>query len=130
MIHHRLKKHPPISVAVIYTILVTIVLLYAFFTKYNSLESIGILLVYLIPSFVLVAATIIAWRREFFGGVVFIFLSLFATIVFNTYRYISSILIVSIPLLLIGILFIIHSKKSDRGSVYKSLVTSNKLQAK
>ncbi|WP_427910001.1 DUF7670 domain-containing protein [Pelotomaculum propionicicum] len=63
--------------------------------------------IHLVPSFILVIGLAIAWKRPFAGGCVLILLSLLFTLQFNTYRLVSYFLIISVPLFVAGVLFIV-----------------------
>lgn len=59
------------------------------------------LLMHLIPSFVLIAITILAWRNEMIGGLLF----LLAGILMLFFTHFES-MIVSLPIIVIGVLFL------------------------
>jgi hypothetical protein len=93
----------------------------AFSSELSVWQQIGIFLIHLIPSFILLALLILAWKREFIGGIIFTIIGLGLTpIVFiHNYRMnhsvfmsIGIIMSITIPFALVGILFIIsHFKK-------------------
>ncbi|MDD4785192.1 MAG: hypothetical protein PHH12_01935 [Candidatus Shapirobacteria bacterium] len=58
------------------------------------------LLIHLIPSFILIILTVIAWKNEKLGGMTLIIVGVFSLIYF---RFES--LIISIPIIVIGMLF-------------------------
>jgi len=60
---------------------------------------------HLIPSLLLVLFLIISWRWAKIGAVLFLVASIAVTIVFQTYRNITSFVFISISLFVIGILF-------------------------
>lgn len=62
--------------------------------------------IHLIPSFVLLATLIILRRRPLYLGLMFILLSIIFTLHFRTYLFMANFLIISIPLVIIGVLFI------------------------
>jgi hypothetical protein len=59
------------------------------------------LLTHLIPSFILIALIIVAWRREKLGGILFLATG-FLMLVFTNFQS----LIISVPVIIIGALFI------------------------
>lgn len=59
------------------------------------------LLIHLIPSFILIIATIVAWKKELVGGLVFVVLGLSFILYFHNF-------VISAPVFIIGILFVIH----------------------
>ena len=79
-------------------------------------------LIHLIPSFVLLVILLLAWKRELAGGILFILIGLVMTPVIFTgnYRVNESIwlsllivLTITIPFLVVGILFVLsHHKKN------------------
>ena len=58
------------------------------------------LVIHLIPSFILIALTIIAWRHELLGGFAFIAIGLLLLLSFR-----FELMIISIPAIIIGLLF-------------------------
>jgi len=75
-------------------------------------------LVHNIPAFVLIVALVIAWKNEIIGGLIFFLLSLALAIFFRTFSGNSGSLIILVPILITGALFILHhvlSEREDRG---------------
>jgi hypothetical protein len=72
------------------------------------METVLGLLIHLIPQFVLVGVLIVSWRREWIGGIVFIFIALLYIVTqwgkFDSMVYI----LISGPLMLTGILFLLN----------------------
>jgi hypothetical protein len=73
------------------------------------LKMIGAFLIHLLPNYLLAAALLIAWKREELGGFLLILLGIFFTLFFRTYTAIPNFLIVSAPVFVIGILFLVHT---------------------
>lgn len=69
-------------------------------------------LIHLIPSFVLLLLLLIAWRNERFGGATFIFLAVVFTLFFKTYSEILLFFLISFPVFVIGVLFLLHNRIS------------------
>jgi hypothetical protein len=72
-------------------------------------------LVHLIPSFVLLAVLIIAWKRELLGGVIFLIIGLALSPFIYRHNFgmnhsvatsLMTVLIVNVPFILTGLLFI------------------------
>lgn len=79
-------------------------------------QQIGDFLIHLIPSFILLVVLIIAWKREYIGGIIFTLIGLGLTpaIFIKNYQMnhsvgmsIGVIFSITIPFVLVGILFII-----------------------
>jgi hypothetical protein len=66
------------------------------------------LLIHNIPALILVVILIIAWKREILGGVLFIVAFIAASILFRSFTGNPGSLIVILPFLITGILFILH----------------------
>lgn len=104
-IHSRKNKFPwkktlfwtPRILALLYIIFIT---LFVFDSK-NFIE----LIINLIPTLILVGIFILAILKPKAGGIAFFILGIIFTLFFNTYKTIPTFLIISLPLLLIGILF-------------------------
>lgn len=91
----------------------------------NIWQKIGDFLMHLIPSFILLAFLIIAWRWELIGGIIFVIIGLaFSPIVFmHNYNMNDSvgmslgiIMMITFPFVVVGVLFFISyflKKKSD-----------------
>ena len=91
------------------------------------LQQIGGFLIHMIPSFVLFAVLLVAWKWELVGGVVITLIGLgFSPFVyllnFNRTHSVgvslSIILMINLPFVIIGVLFILnHYRKVKKGSV-------------
>lgn len=68
-----------------------------------------------IPAFVLIIVLIIAWKYEIIGGMIFILLFIALGIFFNSFTGNSGSLIILIPFLLAGAMFILHHFLSGKG---------------
>jgi hypothetical protein len=79
-------------------------------------------LIHMIPSFILLAVLLLAWKRELAGGILFILIGLVTTPVIFTFNYRNNesiwisliiVLTITIPFLIVGILFVLsHHKKN------------------
>ena len=67
------------------------------------------LLIHLIPNYILIVLTVIAWKNEILGGLLFILAGL---IVLGVYQ--SGMLILAIPPILIGTLFLVSRYSSKK----------------
>ena len=86
-------------------------------------QQIGDFLMHLILSFVLVIFLIIAWKREYIGGIIFTLIGLgFSPFIFvHNYKMNQSvlmslliILIITVPFVIAGILFIMSHRKKKK----------------
>ena len=73
----------------------------------NWQETLTALFMHLIPDFILLIALAIAWHWKVIGGFLFLVLAVISMIFFDTYEHIVSFLIISLPVFIIGILFIL-----------------------
>lgn len=76
------------------------------FGEYGFPEVLIALFMHLIPSILLVGALAISWKQPFLGGIVFLALGIATIICFRTYTEIMSFLIVTLPILIVGGLFL------------------------
>jgi hypothetical protein len=97
----------------------------AFSNKLTIEEQLGDFLIHLIPSFILLAILIIAWKREYIGGILFTIIGLVLTPFIFTLNYnrnhslstsFGIVLAITFPIIIVGILFIISHfvKKKSR----------------
>jgi len=113
----------PRILCILAILFVSIFALDAFSPELTFWQQIGAFLMHLIPSFILLALLILAWKREFIGGIIFIIIGLgLSPLVFShNYRMNHSIvmslgviLTITIPFALVGILFIISHFKEKK----------------
>jgi len=81
------------------------------FAEYNFPEVLIALFMHLIPTFILIVITIIAWKWETIGGIIFIILGILYMILAGSRGHLLASLILAGPLFLIGILFILNKIK-------------------
>ncbi len=77
---------------------------------YGLWQTIGTLLLHLVPTFIMFIALVIAWRWEWVGAVLFIALALFYLVLTWGRFHWSAYLGISGPLALIGVLFLFNWK--------------------
>ena len=79
-------------------------------------QQLGSFIIHLIPSFILLAFLVVAWKWEYIGGIIFIIIGLgLSPLVFiHNYRMNHSILmslwvilLITIPFVIVGILFVV-----------------------
>lgn len=80
-------------------------------------------LIHMIPSFILLLLLVLAWKRELVGGILFALISLALSpfVFLKNYQHNHSIwtslliiLTITVPFLIVGILFIVHHVREHR----------------
>jgi len=84
-----------------------------FFEGYKFPEILVAFFMHNVPTFLLIAVLIVAWKRPKIGGILFIILALASLIFFKTYRDLIVFLLISLPPLVIGLLFIYESIRAN-----------------
>jgi len=93
-------------------------------------QQLGAFIMHLIPSFVLLAFLIIAWKWEYIGGIIFTIIGLgFSPVVFvmnyrmnhSIWMSLGIILSITIPFVIVGILFIVSHKLKKKNLTVASL---------
>jgi hypothetical protein len=109
----------PRIICILAILFISMFALDAFNPEKTIWQQIGDFLIHLIPSFVLIIILIIAWKREFIGGIIFTLIGLgFSPFIFiynynmnqSVWMSLFIILIVTIPYVTAGILFILSHK--------------------
>lgn len=59
------------------------------------------------PALVLITGMAVAWRYKLAGGIIVVTLGIIMTVLFQTYKYKQSFLLLSTPVLVTGILYIL-----------------------
>ena len=100
----------PRILGILFAILLSLFAFDVFEGNYGFWQTIGALLLHLVPAFILVIVLIIAWRWELVGAVVFIAFAVFyvGMSMIGGHFPLIAILFISGPLLLIGILFLLN----------------------
>ncbi|MFQ5446858.1 MAG: hypothetical protein ACE5FF_07990 [Saprospiraceae bacterium] len=102
----RLLTWIPRILAVLYILVISSFAMDAFTGEPDFGEQLQAFLLHLIPSFLTVLSLVVAWQYRILGGILFLVLGLAFTIYFGTWHSVFTFLIVSLPLLVTGILFI------------------------
>jgi hypothetical protein len=77
---------------------------------YSFAEALVGFLIHSIPSLILVILIIYSWKHEYIGGVIWIIVGVLFSIYFRFFKN-PGVFIITLPLIFIGILFIINSKR-------------------
>jgi len=93
---------------VLFVLFVSIFAFDVFSEDYTVTETAVALLIHLVPSYLLIAALWIAWKREVVGGIIYIFLGLFYIWMVTPDANIYAILFISGPAFLLGGLFLLN----------------------
>lgn len=109
----------PRVLAILYILFISLFALDVFGGGYGFAELLIALFMHLIPTFILIIILLIAWKWEKVGGVIFIILSIGFTLFFNTYRHPMTLLTISGPVFLIGLLFLANKLEFKKKTVKK-----------
>jgi len=113
----------PRIICILAILFVSMFALDAFSPGLSIWQQIGAFLIHLIPSYVLLALLIVAWRWEYIGGIIFTIIGIgLSPFVFflnlnrnhlTVSQSLGIILMVTFPFIVVGILFIVsHFKKN------------------
>jgi len=113
----------PRIICILAILFVSMFALDAFNPEKTIWQQIGDFLMHLIPSFVLIIFLIIAWKREFIGGIIFTLIGLgFSPFIFmhnynmnhSVWMSLMIILLITMPFVIVGILFIVSHKMKKK----------------
>lgn len=104
----------PKVLAIVYIIFIALLSLDVFNADASLLEKMGGLIIHNITTIILLAALFLAYKKPRVGGSMFILMSIIFTFFFKTYERWDTFVLISFPLLLIGILFLLneHNRRS------------------
>jgi len=100
----------PRIIAVAFIVFITLFALDVFSEGYSFWVAIGAFLIHLVPTYFLLAAYLIARKNPKIGAYIYIGIAIIFTIWFNTYREFITFILLSLPLLILGILFYLDYK--------------------
>ena len=92
---------------IFYSAFLSLFALDVFGEGYSFWETLVALFMHLIPTFVLMLALVVAWKKRLVGGIIFLLLGLAFTFFFATYEHLTGFLFLSLPLGLAGVLFLL-----------------------
>ena len=99
----------PRIMAILFTAFVTLLLFDVFAENYSPLQLLAALAFHAIPTLVLIVVLILAWKNDLRGGLTFLVLGIIHVLeTINNFNF-NLFLIVSMPLFLIGFLFVTSS---------------------
>jgi hypothetical protein len=104
----------PAGIGLIYTLFISLFAADAFSGDALLSEKIVGFIIHLMPSIVSLIILAVSWKSPVKGGALFILLSVVFTLYFGTYKSILNFLVISFPLAVIGILFIILQVAKDK----------------
>nr|WP_297786076.1 hypothetical protein [uncultured Allomuricauda sp.] len=113
----------PRILGILSILFISIFALDAFDPQKTIWEQIIGFLIHLIPSFILIILLILAWKKEFIGGIIFILIGLgFSPFIFihnynmnhSVWMSLLIILTITIPFIIVGILFITSHKMKKK----------------
>ena len=98
----------------------------AFSPELTIWQQLGAFIIHLIPSFILLAFLIVVWKWEYIGGIIFIIIG-FGTSPFvfmlnykmndSIWMSLGIILVITIPFVIVGILFIVSHFRKKKESL-------------
>jgi len=102
-------KWTPRVLTTLYLIFISLFALDSFEENKPFFQLILGFIIHLIPSLILIGILWISWKKEKLSGIIFIVLAVIFTFFFHTYKSLESLLIITLPLLIIGCLYIYSS---------------------
>ena len=104
----RLLFWAPRILCILFAVFVSLFALDVFGEGYGFWGTILALLIHLIPTGVILIVLAISWRWEWVGGILFIALGVLYMVMFRGRAHWSAYLVISGPLFLVGVLFLIN----------------------
>ncbi len=92
---------------IIYSLMITLFAFDVFDSNDPLLYQIGGFFMHILPSLLLLLILILTWKRPLPAGILFLLAGIVFTYIFHTYMNFVTFIIISLPLFLIGILYIL-----------------------
>lgn len=92
---------------IIYSLMLSLFAFDVFDPNDPILYRLGGFLIHLLPSLLLVLVLILTWKKPLPAGILFFIAGIGFTFLFRTYKEFLTFLIISLPLILIGVLYIL-----------------------
>ena len=117
---NRILYWAPRLICILNIVFISLFALDAFDPDLTIWQQIGGFLIHMIPSFILLAALLIAWKWEMVGGIIFIVLGLILSSFLFVHNYkmndslwltLGIVLLMGFPFVLAGILFVLSNSK-------------------
>lgn len=117
---NRILYWAPRLICILNILFISLFALDAFDPDLTIWQQIGGFLIHMIPSFILLAALLIAWKWEMVGGIIFIIIGLILSSFLFVHNYkmneslwltLGIVLIMGFPFVLAGILFVFSNSK-------------------
>ena len=115
---HRLIWIPRV-LAIVFIVFLLLFGLDVFSENAPFMKKLGGFFMHSIPSIILLLILFISWKKPLIGGTLFILFSIAFTLYFRTYGSLSTFLLLTFPVVLVGILFIaldLMTKKSGKAA--------------
>ena len=103
----------PRIIGILIVALFTVVSFDVFEEGYGFWEAIGALLIHLIPAGIMAGVLVVSWRWEWVGAVLFIVSSVLYVVAFSG-APIAAYLMISLPLFIAGVLFLVNWRLRDQ----------------
>jgi len=104
----RLLFWTPRIICIVFAVFISLFALDVFAEGQGILKTIAALLIHLIPTAVILLVLFISWRREWIGAIVFIALAVFYIVMAWGRFPLTTYLMISGPLFLMGLLFLLN----------------------
>lgn len=114
----------PRIICIVAILFISVFALDAFDPRFTIWQQIGAFALHLVPTFILILFLWIAWKWELLGGLLFIGLGLSTSLFiyqhnhnvnhFTIVQSINAVLLINLPFVIVGILFIISHNKQKK----------------
>jgi Na+/proline symporter len=103
----------PRVLVIVYISFFVLLSLDVFNSTATALEKIGGFFMHNIPTILLIVSLAYAWKKTRTGGIIFVILGILFTIFYGTYERLDTFVLISLPLLLVGTLFLLNKDEHN-----------------
>jgi len=103
----------PRVLVIVYISFFVLLSLDVFNSTATALEKIGGFFMHNISTILLIVSLAYAWKKTRTGGIIFVILGILFTIFYGTYERLDTFVLISLPLLLVGTLFLLNKDEHN-----------------
>lgn len=105
----------PRLIAIVFILFLMMFSFDVFAMEDTILEKVVGFIIHSLPSLLIIVILVLNWNNPFRSSLIFLILAVLFTLMFKTFRRIDTFIFISVPPLLVGLLFLLTNKLQKKG---------------